>query len=186
MSRTITAHMFSTLNGVSEHAERWQFDAFGPDEMQSMQQMTATTTDLVLGRTLWQEWSGFWPTHADDPFAQWVNPVRKHVLTSTLTGDLPWNSTIVSGDPAEYLEQLRTQPGGDIAVGGGIETTRRLVLAGLVDELTLTIHPVITGDGRRLFDDSVPTTRLQLRSSTQTPAGNIVATYSVRPDTPAA
>ena len=61
-----------------------------------------------------------------------------------------------------------------------------LVLAGLVDELTLTIHPVITGDGRRLFDDSVPTTRLQLRSSTQTTAGNIVATYSVRPDTPAA
>src|SRR5690606_22717737 len=104
----------------------------------------------------------------------------------TLTGDLPWNSTIVPGDPAEYLEQLRTQPGGDIAVGGGIETTRRLVLAGLVDELTLTIHPVITGGGRRLFDDSVPTTRLQLRSSTQTPAGNIVATYSVGPDTPAA
>ena len=50
MSRTITAHMFSTLNGVTEHAEHWQFDAFGPEEMEFMQKMTAATTDLVLGQ----------------------------------------------------------------------------------------------------------------------------------------
>lgn len=181
MSRTITAHMFSTLNGVTEHAEHWQFDAFGPEEMEFMQKMTAATTDLVLGRTLWQEWSGYWPG-AQDPFAEWVNPVRKHVLTSTLTGELPWNSVIATGDAAGYLGQLRQDPGGDIAIAGGVETTRRLVLAGLVDELTLTIHPVISGEGRRLFDESVPTTRLRLLNSTQTQAGNIVATYALRSD----
>ncbi|GAA1052443.1 dihydrofolate reductase family protein [Dietzia natronolimnaea] len=182
MSRTITAHMFSTLNGVVEHADHWQFDSFGPEEMQGMAEMTGKTTDLVLGRTLWEEWSGYWPG-AQDPFAEWVNPVRKHVLTSTLTGELPWNSVIVPGDAAGYLEQLRQEPGGDIAIAGGIETIRRLVLAGLVDELTLTIHPVITGEGRRLFDDSVPTTRMRLLDSTQTQAGNIIATYALRSDT---
>ena len=56
------------------------------------------------------------------------------------------------------------------------------MLAGLVDELTLTIHPVISGEGRRLFDESVPTTRLRLLNSTQTQAGNIVATYALRSD----
>ncbi|MFN3600822.1 MAG: dihydrofolate reductase family protein [Dietzia sp.] len=185
MTRKTTAHMFYTLNGVAEHPDRWQFDSFGPDEMQGMAEMTAATTDLVLGRTLWQEWSGYWPG-AQDPFAEWVNPVRKHVLTSTLTGELPWNSSIVTGDPAEYLEQLRREPGGDIAIAGGVETTRRIVSAGLVDELTLTIHPVIAGEGRRLFDDSVPTTRLHLLSSTQTQAGNIIATYTLRPESSAA
>lgn len=181
MSRMITAHMFYSLNGVAENPHLWQFDAFGPDEMESMGRMTESTTDLVLGRTLWQEWSEYWPT-ADDPFAQWVNPVRKHVLTSTLTGELPWNSAIVAGDPAEYLEQLRQRPGGDIAIGGGVETTRRLVLAGLVDELTLTIHPVLAGQGRRLFDDLNAATRLRLVNSTQTQAGNIIATYALRTD----
>ena len=184
MSRTITAHMFYSLNGVAEDPHLWQFGAFGPDEMESMARMTDSTTDLVLGRTLWQEWSKHWPT-AKDPYAQWVNPVRKHVLTSTLTGELPWNSTIVTGDPAAYLEQLRQEPGGDIAIGGGVETTRRLVLAGLVDELTLTIHPVLAGEGRRLFDDLAAPTRMRLLNSTQTQAGNIIATYAVRPDTPA-
>ncbi|MET3861708.1 dihydrofolate reductase [Dietzia sp. 2505] len=185
MTRKITAHMFSTLNGVVEHPDRWQFDSFGPDEMQGMAEMTAATTDLVLGRTLWQEWSGYWPG-AQDPFADWVNPVRKHVLTSTLTGELAWNSVIITGDAAGYLERLRQKPGGDIAIAGGVETTRRLVLAGLVDELTLTIHPVITGEGRRLFDDSVPTTRMDLLNSIQTRAGNIIATYALRPGSTAA
>lgn len=181
MSRTITAHLFYSLNGVAENPHLWQFDAFGPDEMESMGRMTESTTDLVLGRTLWQEWSEYWPT-AQDPFAQWVNPVRKHGLTSTLTGELPWNSTIVAGDPADYLELLRQQPGGDIAIGGGVKTTRRLVLAGLVDELTLTIHPVLADQGRRLFDDLDSTTRLSLVNSTQTQAGNIIATYALRSD----
>lgn len=184
MSRTITAHMFYSLNGVAEDPHLWQFDAFGPDEMESMARMTDSTTDLVLGRTLWQEWSDYWPD-AKDPFAQWVNPVRKHVLTSTLTGELPWNSTIIAGDPAAYLDQLRQEPGGDIAIGGGVETTRRLVLAGLVDELELTTHPVLAGEGRRLFDDPGTPARLRLLNSTQTQAGNIIATYAVRPDTSA-
>ncbi len=52
-----------------------------------------------------------------------------------------------------------------------------------MDELTLTIHPVITGEGRRLFDESVPTTRMRLLDSTQTQAGNIIATYALRSHT---
>ena len=63
---------------------------------------------------------------------------------------------------------------------GGIETTRSLFLAGVVDALTLTVHPVATQEGRRLFDESVPVTRLRLIDSAITSAGNAVLTYALR------
>lgn len=137
-------------------------------------------TDVVMGRRLWEEWSEFWPS-ADDPFAQFINPVRKHVVTSTLSGDLPWNSVAVPGDARAYVETLRTLEGGDISVAGGIETVRSLFLAGVVDELILTMHPVVTGQGRRLFDERVPTTRLALASARPTNANNAILTYHLRP-----
>jgi len=183
MSRKVTAHLFNSVNGVVESPNLWQFDAFGPEEGQLMSQVIGPVTDVVIGRTLWQEWSTFWPD-ADDPFGQFINPVRKHVLTSTLSGDLPWNSTVVHGDPVDYIKDLRQQDGGDISVAGGIDTVRSLFLAGVIDQLILTTHPVVTNEGRRLFDESVPTTRLSLMSAQQTSAGNAILTYALRPADP--
>jgi dihydrofolate reductase len=180
MPRKVTAHLFSSVNGVVESPNLWQFDAFGPEEGQLMGAVIGPVTDVVIGRKLWQEWSDFWPG-ADDPFGQFINPVRKHVLTSTLSGELPWNSTVVSGDPVRYVRDLREQDGGDISVAGGIDTVRSLFLAGVVDELILTTHPVATNEGRRLFDESVPTTRLSLLRAAQTSAGNAILTYTLRP-----
>jgi len=180
MPRKVTAHLFSSVNGVVENPNLWQFDAFGPEEGQLMAEVIGAVTDVVIGRRLWQEWSEFWPT-ADDPFGQFINPVRKHVATSTLSGDLPWNSTVIQGDPVAYVRDLREQDGGVISVTGGIDTVRSLFLAGVVDELILTMHPVVTNQGRRLFDESVPTTRLSLVSAKQTSAGNAIVTYALRP-----
>lgn len=179
MTRRTTAHLFSSVNGVVEAPNLFQFDAFGPEEGQMMTQAIGGVTDIVIGRRLWQEWSEYWPG-ADDPFGSFINPVRKHVVTSTLTGDLGWNSTVVDGDPVAYVQKLQQHGEGDIAVTGGIETIRSLFLAGVVDALTLTVHPVATDQGRRLFDESVPLTRLTLVEGTTTSAGNAVLTYSLR------
>jgi dihydrofolate reductase len=181
MARTITAHMFSSVNGVSESPERFQFDAFGQAEGEMMGKTLAGVTDVVMGRTLWQEWSEFWPPmEGSDPFAAFINPVRKHVISTTLTGELGWDSTLVDGDPVDAVRQLRDQQGGDILVAGGIETVRSLFLAGLIDALTLTGHSAVTGEGRRLFDKSVPVTRLRLVEGATTPAGNAMLTYALR------
>ena len=178
MSRTVVAHLFNSLNNVVESPNLWQFDAFGPEEGQIMNETIAPVTDLILGRTLFQEWSEFWPG-ADDPFAQWINPVRKHVISSTLSGDLGWNATLVEGDPIAYVQKLREQDGGDISVAGGIETVRTLFLGGVIDKLTLTTHPVVVDSGRRLFDEA-PTTRLQLLDAKSTGVGNAILTYGLR------
>ena len=181
MTRRTTAHLFHSVNGVVESPNLWQFDAFGPEEGEFMGRAIGNGTDVVIGRKLWQEWSQFWPTmEASDPFGQFINPVRKHVISSTLTGELGWNSTLVDADPVAYVSKLKEQGSGDILVVGGIETTRSLFLAGVIDALTLTTHPAVTPEGRRLFDESVPVTRLRLVDSAITSAGNAILTYSLR------
>lgn len=181
MTRRTTAHLFCSANGVVESPNLWQFDAFGPEEGQMMGAAISGGTDVVIGRRLWEEWSQFWPQAGEgDPFGQFINPVRKHVVSGSLRGDLGWNSTAVDGDPVAYVRSLKERGEGDILVVGGIETTRSLFLAGVVDELMLTVHPVVTPEGRRLFDESVPTTRLRLLAGTVTGAGNALLTYALR------
>lgn len=179
MTRKTTAHLFSSVNGVVESPNLFQFDCFGPEEGQMMGETIGGVTDVVIGRKLWQEWSEYWPD-ADDPFGSFINPVRKHVVTSTLTEGLGWNSTAIEGDPVSYVQKLQHEGEGDIAIMGGIETIRSLFLAGLIDALTLTVHPVAADQGRRLFDESVQLTRLALLSGTTTGAGNAVLTYALR------
>lgn len=179
MTRKTAAHLFSSINGVVESPNLFQFDSFGHEEGQMMGETLAAVTDVVIGRTLWQEWSEYWP-NADDPFGAFINPVRKHVVTSSLSGDLAWNSTAIDGDPVSYVEQLRQHGEGDIAITGGITTIRSLFLAGAIDALTLTVHPVAANEGRRLFDESVDLTRLTLLSGTTTSVGNAILTYALR------
>ncbi len=179
MGRKIVAHLFNSLNGVVESPNLWQYNSFGPEEAQLMTEVITPVTDVVMGRKLWQEWSQYWP-QADDEFGRWINPARKHVLSSTLADELPWNSTRIMGDPVEYVKNLSGHGDGGIVVSGGIETIRSLFLQGLVDELILTTHPVVTNEGRRLFDDSVPPTRLQLLKASSTASGNVIMHYALR------
>lgn len=177
----ISAHLFSSVNGVCEAPDQFQFDSFGAAEGELMGRSLAGVTDVVMGRVLWEEWSKFWPAFdASDPFAQFINPARKHVVSTSLTGELDWNSTVLEGDPVTAVRTLQDSADGGVIVAGGVETVRRLFLAGVIDTLTLTTHPVITGDGRRVFDSSVPLTRLRLVDHLITPAGNAVLTYSRR------
>lgn len=182
MARKVTAHLFNSVNGVVESPDQWQFDSFGPEDMEGMGKAIADITDVVIGRKLWQEWADYWPSAGDDPFSQFINPVRKHVVTSSLDDVSAWqNSTPVDGDPVQYVGRLKEDGAdGSISVAGGIETIRSLFLAGAVDELTLTTHPAV-GSGRRLFDESVPITRLERVSSAATSSGNAVLTYRLRP-----
>ena len=179
MSRTVAAHLFSSVNGVVESPDQFQFDAFGPEEGELMGKALAGVTDVVIGRKLWDEWSQYWPG-ADDPLGSFINPVRKHVVSDSLSGELDWNSVAIDGDPLAYVRELKESDGGGITVTGGIETVRSLFLGGVVDTLTLTMHPVVTGKGRRLFDDTTDLTRLALVDSAITSAGNAVLTYSLR------
>jgi dihydrofolate reductase len=111
------------------------------------------SSDLLFGRWTYESFSAFWPNQTDpNPFTEVLNQTQKYVASTTLTEPLPWmNSTLLSGDAADAVAELKTQPGNDIAVLGSGQLVRSLIDRDLVDEYTLLIHPLVLGSGQRLF-----------------------------------
>ena len=179
--RAVTAGLFSSIDGVVESPHLFQFDSFDAELGTGMGAMIARTDTVILGRTSYQEWSGYWPTNKTDDFGRFINPVRKYVASTSLEDPLDWeNSTVIDGDLVAFVTELKQTEGGDIAVCGSISVVRQLISAGLIDRLTLMIHPVVAGAGRHLFESSDPTTKLALLDSEITSKGNVVLVYGVR------
>jgi dihydrofolate reductase len=180
--RTLSAGLFMSLDGVVEAPNLWQFDSFDEELGQQMGAMMGRVDTAILGRIGYQQWSEYWPNAADDdPFGGFINPIQKFVASRTLTGDLTWqNATLIEGDLAEFLVDLKNTEGGEIAVFSSISLVRQLLFAGVLDALTVMIHPVIAGAGRRLFESTDPTTRLELVHSDITSKGNAVLNYRLR------
>ena len=176
--RKVIASLFSTLDGVVEAPNEWQF-AFD-DEMGAAMSRTLEALDAVLlGRVTYTEWAGYWPTSTDEPFASWINRTPKYVASTTLNSVDEWpNSTLIRGSVADFVSELRQQDGGTIGTAGSPTLVRTMFDQGLLDELTLLIHPVVAGGGRkRLFADDATLTKLELVESQPTSSGVLIATY---------
>ena len=136
---------------------------------------------LLFGRRTYEDFFGFWPQQADNPFTPYLNQATKYVVSSTLTEPLPWeNSILLSGDPTASVAELKAESGPDLGVVGSGELVRSLLAAGLIDRYVLLIHPLVLGQGRRLFDDRGPGADLELVDSVTTSKGVIIGTYEPR------
>jgi dihydrofolate reductase len=132
---------------------------------------------MLLGRRSYQDMLGYWNTQ-DSPFKDMLNTAPKYVVSRTLREPLPWpNSTLLSGDVAEAVAQLRRQPGKDLNVMGSGELIQTLMRHSLIDEYLLLIHPLVLGSGRRLFPDGAPETSLRVVDSAVSTTGVLIATY---------
>ena len=181
--RKVTASLFSTVDGVVEAPNEWQF-AFDDEMGAAVSRILDELDTVLLGRVTYTEWAGYWPTSTDEPFASWINQVPKHVASSTLDSVEEWqNSTLIKGSVTDFVTELREQDGGTIGTGGSPTLVRALFERGLLDELQLLIHPVVAGGGRkRLFTDDAALTRLELTESQRTSSGVIIATYRIVKD----
>jgi dihydrofolate reductase len=133
---------------------------------------------LLLGRRTYEDFASFWPKQTDNPFTPVLNERVKYVASTTLREPLPWsNSTLLRGDAAQAVAELKEQGDDDLAVLGSGELIRSLLQHDLIDEYVLTIHPLVLGAGRRLFPDHGTTAKLRLVESTPTTTGVLIATY---------
>jgi dihydrofolate reductase len=131
-----------------------------------------------MGRVLYDEWAAYWPEHADDPFGDVMNSMKKYVVSNSLQTAEWQNSEIISGDVAQKLTDIKAQDGGDIAMSGSATTVRWLLRAGLLDELNLLVHPVVVGGGlARLFPPDDPGARLELQSAETFKSGVLNLSY---------
>jgi dihydrofolate reductase len=135
---------------------------------------------LVLGRRTYLHFYGFWPHQPDNPYTESLTKQQKYVASRTLDEPLPWqNSTLLPGDAAAAVAELKQTSGPDLLVLGSGELIGSLRPRALVDEYVLLIHPLILGEGRRLFPEGAPAD-LQLAESVTTTTGVIIARYQAR------
>ena len=163
-----------TRGGFQHGGWALPYDAMGSQMGQRMGQTEA----LLFGRRTYEDFHGFWPNQDDNPFTEVLDRIQKYVVSTTLEEPLPWrNSTLLRGDAADAVAELRKRPGRDIVVMGSGALIQSLMKANLVDEYVLLIHPLVLGSGRRLFPDRGPGAALRLVDSVTTPSGVVIATY---------
>ena len=132
---------------------------------------------LLLGRVTYEGFAAAWPDRTDEAgFADRMNGITKHVVSTTLK-DAAWtNSHIIASDVAGTIDALKRQEGQDILVAGSGQLIETLVASKLVDELRLLVYPVALGDGKRLFHEGayIP---LKLIESRAIPNGVMLLRY---------
>lgn len=141
------------------------------------EEMIARQRAVLLGRRTYDQWSRYWPTSDEQPFADFINAVPKYVVSSTpLTGS--WgNAEAVSGPLAEIVADVKARAGGDVGVHASITLAQSLLAAGLVDELCLAVGRVLDPVGPRLFADLPARRELELLEAVPTPSGSVWLRY---------
>jgi dihydrofolate reductase len=177
--RKIKSNFFISLDGVVESPDKWHFPYFDDEMGAAVGNSFATTDAMLMGRVLYEEWAAYWPEHADEPFGDVINPMKKYVVSDSLQAAEWENSEIVSGDVAQKLTDIKAQDGGDISMSGSPTTVRWLLREGLLDELNLLVHPIAVGEGlARLFPPDEPTIRLELLSAQTFKSGVLNLSYA--------
>ena len=132
---------------------------------------------LLLGRRSYEDMLATW-NDKGGPFKEGLNAAAKYVASSSAATQLEWqNSTLLHGDVAAQVAELKRKPGGNLVIMGSGQLIRSLLPHGLIDEYLLMIHPLLLGSGQHLFEQDDHGSKLRLLGSTATPTGVIIATY---------
>jgi len=138
---------------------------------------------FLFGRRTYEIFAGSWGTgswgenEGDNPISKALNTRPKYVASTTLTEPQWADSTVLSGDVAAAVGELKAKPEGELQVHGSGNLVRWLFDNHLVDEIILLTYPVVVGQGMRLFPDAGPDTALELADSRATPGGVTIQVY---------
>jgi dihydrofolate reductase len=171
---------FVTLDGVMEDpggAEgfdrggwAFQFER-GPEGDKFKLDEVLASEALLLGRVTYEGFAAAWPSRTGD-FADKFNTMPKFVVSTTLENPEWNNTTVIGGDVAAEVARLKERFTGDVLVNGSAQLVDTLVRNGLVDEYRLMVFPVVLGSGKRLFQDGLERTPLEIVETK--PAGEVV------------
>jgi dihydrofolate reductase len=176
---------FVSLDGVMEDPGGsegfeyggWTFEiARGEEGDRFKLDETMASEALLLGRKTYEGFAAAWPSRTGD-FADKFNEMPKYVVSSTLR-DPEWsNSTVLEGDLAEAVSELRRRHDGDVVVHGSAQLAQALLEQDLVDELRLMVFPVVLGRGKRLFGETSGKKPLRLVESRTVGDGVAILLY---------
>jgi len=181
---TIIEHI--SLDGVIQHSadengfpyDEWTVPYRTPEGADAMLAAHGDRFDLLLGRRLYDLWSGFWPHAPSSPIADRINAATKYVVTHRPEG-LDWGpSEALAPDVAEAVRGIKADGGPDVVLTGSSTLTSTLLEHGLAEVVVLVVYPVLLGTGKRLFAEGTPARSLELASTEAMSSGVILSTYT--------
>ena len=185
--RKLAVNAFISLDGVMQAPGGPEEDPTGGfthggwgvnyfDEEMIEQMADSAPYELLLGRGTYEIFAAHWP-YDEGPIADHLNSTRKHVASTTLEG-MEWsNSTLITGDVADYVSALKRQDGPEIQVHGSPGLIQTLLANDLIDEFRVWIFPVVIGTGKRLFGDGTIPAALKLLDSKVSKTGVTINAY---------
>lgn len=176
MTRRLVESTFVTLDGVINEPQKWSPPYWDDQHSAYATKLMNPAEALLLGRATYEGFASAWPQRSGDSYTDKINDMPKYVASRTLK-EVTWNASIIDGDVATRVAELKKGSGGDLLKFGTGELDRTLLEHRLVDEYHFWLFPVIAGKGQRLFDD-FDLTHLQLVETTPFDSGIVVLTYT--------
>jgi dihydrofolate reductase len=144
---------------------------------QAVDETIAGEFDMLLGRRTYEIFAAYWPNQGDNSIARAFNKATKYVVTRSL-GHLDWETSLrIGGDVVDEVRRLKASDGPALHIWGSSELLQTLIAAELVDEYRIWVFPLVLGEGKRLFESTVPPRRLALVETRSTPRGVLINTY---------
>jgi len=171
--RSVKYFVANSLDGFISRADGgvdWLF----MDQDYGMSRFFASVDVAVMGRKTYDKMQELAPGQSFSP------GIKNYVFSRSKPSGKHNGSTFLTCDIAEWLTALRQTPGKDIWLVGGGEMVREFLQARLVDEIRLTIHPRLLGDGIALFPKPYPETELELTYCEQYSSGLVQVFYKVK------
>jgi dihydrofolate reductase len=142
----IVSSTFISLDGVINHMDRWHFDFVdGESDAFAIQQLRDSDA-LLMGRRTYDAYASAWPGREGD-LADKINTMTKYVASTTLQAPDWANTTVLDGDLAGAVTDLKKATDRAILMHGYGPVAKTLVRHGLLDELVLWVHPMLAGAG---------------------------------------
>jgi dihydrofolate reductase len=173
--RKIIESTLVSADGVIGSPPLWAMDYRDEEVTRDALERLSGSDAMLIGRGTYELFAATWPGQTDE-FAQRMNGIRKYVFSSTLAGADWSNSTIVRGDVLAEVTKIKEQDGRDLALFGHGRLAQTLLENGLIDELRLSVHPVLAGAGLPQFSNGRKTP-LKLVSAKTFTTGVVVLSY---------
>jgi dihydrofolate reductase len=164
----------ATLDGVVDPVGEW-VQADGDHGTYSFERQ-ARSSGLVLGRKTYEGLAQYWPNRSGG-WADMVNQLPKYVGSTTLSGPLEWNATLLDRDLEGSIPRLKSEASGDLFMHGSGEFAHALAERGLIDEYEIYLNPLVWGQGNLHVLGDRGTIRMELADVKRFDSGVVLLTY---------
>lgn len=174
----LVATEYLSLDGVFEEPGKWSGPFFNDEARQFKWNELQASDALLMGRNTYKGFAAAWPTMpGTGEFGEKMNSMPKYVVSSTLDKVAWTGSKLITGNLLDEIRKLKNEPGQDLLLSGSGQLFNALAQKNMIDLYRFMVHPIILGNGKRLFADGVDRRVLTLTETKAFKAGIVVLEY---------